>query len=200
MTDIESSALSEWEDRLTASIDQHGLAVSSREILEVLADATEPSPPITTAEHEFLTEHLGLTEADLTPQALAAADVEIAAQRARAETDVQDDALTTRHVAQMLHTAPANVRRLVGEGALFSVKATRNGQHLFPRWQFPRGRVLPGLDRIVAALPENYHPREVAAFMTESSDALHGMSPVEWLADGGTVGPVVDLADERAWE
>lgn len=200
MTTTDSVAITEWEDRLGKAINRHGLAVTPRDIIAVLADAAEPSAPVTATERDFLTEHAGITGSDLTAQALSEVDVEIASNRAVAARDVQRDSLTTQDVAQMLGTAPANVRRLVGDGALYSVKASPGGHHWFPRWQFPHSRALPGLSAVINALPDNYHPVEVEAFMTETSEVLRGMSPVEWLAGGGEPSEAVALADERAWE
>ena len=100
----------------------------------------------------------------------------------------------------MLGMAPANVRRAVAEGALYSVKTSPASHHWFPRWQFPHRHALPGLREVIGALPSNYHPVEVEEFMTAESDDLRGMSPLMWLAGGGDVAQVVTLADERSWE
>lgn len=197
---IESVAINDWEDRLSKSISLHGFSITARDIITILADAAEPSAPTTLHEQDFLTEYAGLTEEDLTPQALSAVDVEIAANRAVAARDVQAASLTTQQVADMLGMAPANVRRSVTEGTLYSVKTSPGSHHWFPLWQFPHRRALPGLREAVSALPRNYHPVEVETFMTEESEALRGMSPVAWLAGGGDVSDVVALADERAWE
>lgn len=197
---IESIAISEWEDRLKESIRRHGLTISSREFMAVLADVAEPSRPITLPERAFLTEHAGLSDEDLTTEALREVDAEIARDRAVAARDVQSESLNTQQVAEMLGMAPPNVRRAVTEGALYSVKTSPGSHHWFPEWQFPHRRILPGLREVISALPRDYHPIEVESFMTEASDELRGMSPVIWLANGGDVAEVVALADERAWE
>lgn len=196
----ESIALVEWEDRLAKSIGKLGLSLSPKEVMAVLADAAEPSPVLTAQDRAFLVEHAGLTKEDLSSQSLQAADVEIAANRSAAARDVQAESFNTQQVAQMLKMAPANVRRAVLEGSLYSVKTSPGGHHWFPHWQFTHERMLPGLRDVVAALPDNYHPVEVESFMTEGSDVLRGMTPAEWLSSGGDVATVVALADERAWE
>lgn len=197
---IESVVINEWEDRLTKSISLHGFSITARDIMLVLADASEPSAPVTLLEKHFLTEHAGLTDEDLSPQGLLVVDVEIAGNRAVAARDVQNASINTQEVAEMLGMAPANVRRAVTDGSLYSVKTSPGSHHWFPLWQFPHRRALPGLREVISALPRNYHPIEVETFMTEESDALRGMSPVVWLAGGGDVAEVVALADERAWE
>ncbi|GAA1563932.1 hypothetical protein [Brevibacterium picturae] len=200
MTSTDSAAITEWEDRLTKSIGQHKLPITARDIIAVLADAAEPSAPITAADHEFLTTHAGLTDNDLSPQALAAVNMEIASNRAVAAQEVHNESLTTQEVSHLLGTAPPNVRRLVKEEALYSVKTSPNGHHWFPQWQFARNRPLPSLGAVIAALPDNYHPLEVKDFMTEASEELREMSPVEWLSEGGQPDPVIEMADARAWE
>lgn len=197
---IESVAFAEWEDRLNKAISSHGLPIAARDIIEVLADSAEPSAPLTAHDHEFLTTHAGLAAADLTPEALSAVELEIGSNRARAAQDVRGRSYDTQQVAAMLKMAPANVRRCVANGTLYSVKTSPGSIHLFPNWQFPHNRMLPGLRDVILALPNNYHPIEVEAFMTERSEALRGMSPVEWLASDGAVAAVSSLADERAWE
>lgn len=197
---IESVVINEWEDRLSRAIDLHGFSISTNDVLAILADAAEPSAPVTLQEKEFLTTYAGLAEEDLTPQALLAVDAELAVNRAVAARDVQNTSFSTQEVAKMLSMAPANVRRAVADGALYSVKTSPGGHHWFPRWQFLHGRMLPGLREVIRALPRNYHPVEVEAFMAAESDELRGMSPVTWLAGGGDVSAVVTLADERAGE
>lgn len=197
---VESVSISDWEDRLSKSISHHGLAVSPQEILAVLADAAETSAPMTSGDREFATTYAGLSDEDLSAHALAAADIEIASTRAAAAQEVKRDALNTQEVAGLLGTSPANVRRSVSEGSLYSVTTSPGSHHLFPRWQFPHEHALPCLRAVISALPNNYHPLEVRAFMTEPADELRGMSPVTWLAEGGNVDDVVRLADDRAWD
>lgn len=197
---IESASIYEWEDRLSRAISRHGLSVSSQDFLAVLSDVADHSAPLTHGDREFLTRHAGLSDEELTQEAVDAADVEIAANRSAAAQDVKSRSLDTQKVAAVLGMAPANVRRAVREGMLFSVKTSPGGHHLFPEWQFRYERALPGLHAVISALPYNYHPLEIEGFMTEETHELRGMSPVTWLAEGGDVDEVVALADERAWE
>lgn len=197
---IESASIYDWEDRLSKAINRHGLAVSPQEFMAVLSDLADRSAPLTGGDRDFLTEHAGLDEEELTQEAVDAADIEIAANRSAAAQDVKTRTLDIQKASKALNMAPANVRRAVREGALFSVKASPGGHHLFPAWQFRHGRALPGLHAVITALPHNYHPLEIEDFMTSETPELRGMSPVTWLAEGGNVDEVVALADERAWE
>jgi hypothetical protein len=197
---IASFAVSEWQDRLGRALQAHHLAIDPRTLMEVLADAAEPAAPLTQSERDFLTGHVGLTTNDLTSDTTNAVDVEIATNRASAARAVRDSSYSTKEVAEELGMDPANVRRAVAEGSLYSVKTGPNNHHWFPMWQFSEGQRLPGLKRVIAALPDNYHPVEVEEFMTGPAEALRGRSPADWLASGGSVDEVVALADERAWE
>ena len=71
---IESVVITEWEARLSRSIDLHGFSISTNDVLAILADAAEPSAPVTLQERDFLTTFAGLTEEDLTPRAQLAVD------------------------------------------------------------------------------------------------------------------------------
>lgn len=181
-------------------IREHGINFSAKQVRALLAEVAEPAAPTTQGQHAFLTTYAGLSEADLTEEALKAANGKIQSSRIAADQDVQAESLSTQDVAHLLNIVPPNVRRLAGAGALYSVKLPPNGRHSFPLWQFAHERPLPGLRDVVSALPENYHPLEVGEFMTEPLEGLRGMSPAQWLAEGGDPEPVVALADERAWE
>lgn len=197
---IESASIYEWEDRLNKAISRHGLAISPQDFMAVLSDLSDRSAPLTGSDRNFLTKHAGLNEEELTQETVDAADIEIAATRSAAAQDVKTRTLDTQNVAALLKIAHANVRRAVREGTLFSVKTSPGGHHLFPDWQFHHERALPGLRAVITALPDNYHPLEIEAFMTSETPELRGMSPVTWLAEGGNVDEVVALADERAWD
>lgn len=74
------------------------------------------------------------------------------------------------------------------------------GGHIFPRWQFTDDGPLPGLRRVLAALPVDYHPLDVAQFMTSDNEALRERSPAQWLANGGSVQTVADLAGQLGYQ
>jgi hypothetical protein len=69
-----------------------------------------------------------------------------------------------------------------------------------PRFQFERRSALPGLAKVLAELPEDLHPLDVAAWFTlpnpdlEKGEADEGISPRAWLLHGGDIETVVALA------
>lgn len=197
---IESLALHNFEDRATKAILRRKLQINTRDLIALLADLVDTSAPTTQPDRDFLTTYAGLTEADLEDESISGIDANISANRARASMDVQRDSLTTQDVALMLNMNPANVRRAVLDGTLYSVKPTPGSHHRFPEWQFVGDRPLPGMREVISALPDDYHPLEVARFFAEPAETLRNMSPAQWLAGGGNISDVVALADGRSWE
>lgn len=197
---IEAPTLFDFEERVRGALSRRNLPIDANEFIAVLAELGDTSAPTTAPDLNFLTAHAGVTAEDLTDDALRAVDATIAANRARANVVVAAESWTTDHVAKTLGMAPANVRRAVVEGTLYSVKPTPGSRHRFPSWQFVHGRPLPGMREVISALPQDYHPLEVKEFMTEPAESLRGMSPVQWLSEGGAVSEVVALADGRSWE
>ncbi|MGO1802865.1 MAG: helix-turn-helix domain-containing protein [Microbacteriaceae bacterium] len=197
---IESLALHNFEDRAAKAISRRNLQINPRDLVALLADLVDTSAPTTQPDRDFLTTYAGLTDADLTDESVSGVDASISVNRARASVDVQMDSLTTQDVAQMLNMDPANVRRAVTDGTLYSVKPTPGSHHRFPKWQFVGDRALPGMREVISALPDDYHPLEVARFIAEPAETLRNMSPAQWLAGGGNISDVVALADGRSWE
>lgn len=197
---IESTEFQDLEQRLEKAILQHQLDIKAHDLISLLADVGDASTPTTTSDREFLTQHAGLTDADLSDENVGKVDMVINANRSQAAVEVQRHTLTTQEVAHKIGMAPANVRRSVMVGTLYSVKSSPGAHHRFPDWQFVDDRPLPGLREVISALPNDYHPLEIADFMTEPAETLKNMSPVRWLSAGGDIDNVVALADERSWE
>lgn len=197
---LEAPTLYDFEQRVRETLARRKLPIDAKEFITVLASLGDASAPTTAHDHDFLIAHAGLTEDDLSDDALRVADATIAANRAHANKTVANESWKTETVAEKLGMIPANVRRAVAEGAIYSVKPTPGSHHRYPAWQFINGRPLPGMREVITALPDDYHPLEVKDFMTEPVDALRDMSPVQWLAEGGAIDDVVTLAQGRGWE
>lgn len=110
---------------------------------------------------------------------------------------LRESSLTPKEAAKLLGVSPTRVRQRLGERSLygFTVGST---WHL-PRFQFdPSGGEVPGLAQIVPRLPADAHPLAVVGFFTHVDPDLsfdgEAMSPREWLAGGGDVGKVAELA------
>jgi hypothetical protein len=60
-----------------------------------------------------------------------------------------------------------------------------NGEYQYPAWQFKDGRLLPGLDRVLAALKENdATPWTKIIFMTTENARFDGRTPLDCLKSG----------------
>lgn len=60
-----------------------------------------------------------------------------------------------------------------------------NGEYQYPTWQFQDGKLLPGLDRVLAALKENdATPWTKIIFMTTENAGFDGRTPLDCLKSG----------------
>lgn len=59
---------------------------------------------------------------------------------------------------------------------------------------------MPGLRKVIPAFPAHFHPLSIERFMMTENEDLEGMTPVAWLAMGGTPDAVAALADELGYE
>lgn len=104
--------------------------------------------------------------------------------------------LSVEQVAKLLLVDGSRVRHRVRDRALYAFKVGA-GLRL-PTWQFERHEAIPGLRSLLAAFPPELHPLEVAGFMTTPTSDLvvadEAISPRDWLAGGGDIGAVVELA------
>jgi hypothetical protein len=106
------------------------------------------------------------------------------------------ESLSVGQAAALLLVDGSRVRHRVRDRALYAFKIGA-GLRL-PSWQFARHASIPGLRAVLAALPADLHPLEVAGFMTTAEADLavgeQPTSPRDWLIGGGDVSVVVDLA------
>jgi hypothetical protein len=107
------------------------------------------------------------------------------------------DSISVSDAAELLGVDGSRVRHRVADGAMYGFKV--GGRLRLPRWQFTEdGEPLPGLRTVLAALPVDLHPLEVAGFMSTSDPDLlvadQPTSPRDWLAAGGSAAIVAELA------
>lgn len=179
-----------------------GVEVSEREFAALLAEVLdELGPRAAEAPRDALTAE----QAD----ALAAVGADLAPRRRR-ERDPDADAAVTYagvlvdtfwvgEVAARLQIDASRVRHRLARRQLVGIRRA-DGWRL-PKWQFGAdGAPLPGLERVLRALPANVHPVVVAGFFATAAPELRigrtAVSPRAWLAGGGDPAPVVALAAE----
>lgn len=187
--------------RLESALNRRGNPMSVDAFMDVLREMSEPaSEPLSAGERSFLLEATDLTEEDLTPRAHEAARIRVAEDRALAEKEARDTALTTGEVSDLLGRQGASIRRSKLAGDLYALPTGNGRTALFPAWQFEGNEVVPGLRTITPNFPQYVHPLTIQQFMTEEKAELDGRSPVEWLTAGGAVEAVASLVAELGYE
>ena len=105
---------------------------------------------------------------------------------------------STSQAARYLKVDASRVRQRLRENSLFGIDY--DGEKRLPRFQFERGKVIPGLREVLAALPEGLNPLDVAEWFLspnpdlEVEDDKNPLSPRNWLLCGAPVEAVVALA------
>jgi hypothetical protein len=106
-------------------------------------------------------------------------------------------ALTVSEASKRLSVSPGRIRQRIAGRTLHALRVSAGGWRL-PLWQFTDQGLLPGLEQVLPALPEQLHPMSVFGFMHQPVPDLDvngtAVSPVDWLATGGDAGPVAELA------
>lgn len=149
---------------------------------------------LTDTEETFLRKHGGigpLGDARETRRAVLRAASSNLAEQTR-------QSLSVGQAAKLLLVDGSRVRHRVRDRALYAFKIGA-GLRL-PTWQFERDQAIPGLRAVLAALPADLHPLEVAGFMTTPDPDLaladEPTSPRDWLAGGGEPAAVVELVQQ----
>jgi hypothetical protein len=179
--------------RVAHALDERGLDYDPQVVLEVVAQAYAPQEAMTAGERQFLLES-GAPQDSFDPERQAAARAGLTA-RLRPVTG-----LSSTEAAALLGREASNVRRSVGTGDLYAIRRGTGRERVLPDWQFAGGQPLPGLRRVLAALPDDMHPLAVEAFMLTPHEELEAAAPATWLATGGSVAKVVWLADSLSRE
>jgi hypothetical protein len=103
---------------------------------------------------------------------------------------------TTREAAKYLGVDASRIRQRLREHSLFGIDY--QGKKRLPRFQFERGQVIPEMGKVLAALPKDLNPLDVAEWFLSPNTDLEvedeELSPREWLVSGREVAAVVALA------
>jgi hypothetical protein len=99
-----------------------------------------------------------------------------------------ETSLTAARAARFLGVDVSRIRQRLRERSLFGVEY--EGEWRLPRFQFERRKALPGLARVLAALPADVSPLDVAEWFLspnpdlELEDQPRPLSPRAWLLRG----------------
>ncbi|WP_132124088.1 DNA-binding protein [Actinocrispum wychmicini] len=175
-----------------------GLRSSPDEFLGLVEDAARRlSPPNPNpAEYFSADQRETLTEVGLDLRPRQPHEPDSRARAVAAQAVLRDSALTVSDAADTLKVDTSRVRHRLAAGRLVGWK-DRGGWRL-PAWQFTGSGVLPGLEIVLAALPNDQPPLVVAAFMTTPQEDLQiggaPGTPRQWLLAGGDPDRVAALA------
>jgi hypothetical protein len=125
-----------------------------------------------------------------------------ARELSRSRTAYEDLLLGSLGVAQAARRLEVNESRirqrlLASPPTLFGIKI--GGGWLLPAFQFGPVGLVPGLDRVLAALPRDLGPLAIASWFTAPAADLSSASgkphsPLDWLRSGKPVDEVLELA------
>lgn len=176
---------------------RYGVGLTESDVAESLDRAFRLLPgvdaaPLTAVEVDYLAEHGG----DDAAEVIAKWDprVERAHRAEQAAADFQQLAgstLSIEQAANVLEVDRSRISHRLSVGALSVVRI--GSRRRIPAWQFHGHAELPHLAQVVAAIPPDTHPLDVAALMTTSQDELAGRTPVQHLVGGGDPAPVTEL-------
>ncbi|MEB2319927.1 MAG: hypothetical protein OZ935_14875 [Pseudomonadota bacterium] len=136
------------------------------------------------------------------PDARTAADAEAARTDAlHVFFHVFESALPTAEVARQLGKNPSRIRQRVREGSLLALEA--NGEMRLPALQFHRKAEVPGLGKVLRALPPGIDTLEALSWFTAPTpDLADGdakpRSPRDYLLQTGDAAPVIGIAEGLA--
>jgi excisionase family DNA binding protein len=100
---------------------------------------------------------------------------------------MMDDALSVAEAAKRLRVDQSRIRQLLSNGSLYGLKV--KGEWRLPRFQFTTRGLVPGVEQVLRALPDDLHPVEVLTWLGSPDPDLEvgerSLSPLEWLRSGG---------------
>ena len=179
---------------------KYGIALTEGDVAEDLDNALRTLPgsgaaPLTRAEVDYLAEHAGpAATAEVAIWDPARERERRAESAARAVDEVVATSLGLAEAARLIGVDRSRISHRLSSGSLYAVNV--GSRRRIPDWQFHNRAELPGLAQVVAAIPSQVHPLDVAALMTTAQDELADRTPVEHLASGGDPTPVAELVTD----
>jgi excisionase family DNA binding protein len=147
--------------------------------------------PLTASEVEFLTTQAG-------PAGVAAVqgdpDEQLRSRTINAavrQAETVASTISIQEAAALLGVDRSRISHRLAGGTLWAFRVGRSPR--LPRWQFRDGALLPGLASVVAAIPAGLSAASLNAFMNTPQSELGGVTPPDYLADGGDPQLVADL-------
>lgn len=174
-----------------------GLRVDPDVFLGLVEDAARKLSPADPDPADYFSaeQREALTDVGLDFSPRRAKEVDHRAKAVAAQAVLRESAITVADAAHTIGVDTSRVRHRLGAGQLTGWK-DRGGWRL-PAWQFTNSGVLPGLEVVLAAVPDDQPPLVVAAFIaTPQADLLldgEPATPRQWLLATGDPNPVAKL-------
>lgn len=195
------SARACYDDVMTAGLEsvlaEAGLKIDPGKFLRLVADAARKvSPPQPNPADYFSPEQRQvLTDVGLDLSAYDERETDPRASTVATRAVFADSSYSVTEAARLLGIDSSRVRHRLKEDKLTGWKD--KGWQL-PAWQFSGSAVLPGLDVVLPALPDDQPPLMVAAFMNTPQPDLEidskPVTPRQWLLAHGDPHVVAELA------
>ncbi|MGH3763386.1 DNA-binding protein [Actinophytocola sp.] len=174
-----------------------GLRVDSEEFLALVEEAARRLSPADPDPAQYFTESqraaLSDVGLDLAPRRESERDPR--ARTVALQAVLRDSALTVSGAAERINVDSSRIRHRLAEGRLAGWKD--HGGWRLPVWQFTNTGVLPGLEAVLAAVPDDQPPLVLAGFMTTPQQDLltagEPTTPRDWLLAGGDPAGVARL-------
>jgi hypothetical protein len=166
-----------------------GLRVDSDEFLELVEDAARQLSPADPDPAEYFTDsqRTALTDVGLDLAPRCASERDPRARTVALQAVLRDTALSVAGAAERVAVDASRIRHRLADGRLTGWKD--HGGWRLPVWQFTNDGVLPGLETVLAAVPDDQPPLVVAGFMTTPQADLptagEPTTPRDWLLAGG---------------
>ena len=188
------------QSTLKAELERVGIRLSVDEFQQVVLEALRQLPSV--VESEDPARELTKTERDVLIEGGGVLEKPVSDPTdPRARTAAKYAALlatsyTVSDVAEMLGVDPSRVRQRLKERTLYGIKTSEGWR--IPRFQFDGCRLIPGVERVIAAMPPDEHPLGFLNWFTLPDPDFWiddvSVSPSEWLRSGGDPTRVVELA------
>ncbi len=197
------------EHQMLAFLHAHGITSKPETLIKMLVETIEQRPSavyLENTKHELSkAESKELKEGgfDLTPKRHGSKDP-IARYTVR-YTEMLATSKSVKEAADMLGVDPSRVRQRLGKRSLYGIK--EGSKWRLPMFQFHNRKLVPGIEKVLAALHSSLNPVSVFSwFMVENPDLeapaegnsrlMHRFSPRDWLLMGNPPEKVVELAED----
>ena len=183
---------------LESTLARAGLRVDAADFLALVEDAASKlSPPSPEPAHYFTGEQrAALVDVGLDLSAQAPDEPDQRARAVAAHAVLAEGSLTVSEAAIKLGVDDSRVRHRLAQRRLTGWKEPGGGWRM-PAWQFTNSSVLPGLETVLRAVPDDQPALVVAAFMgTPQSDLVineRPATPRQWLLAGGAPELVAEI-------